>query len=1010
MSGAQGPTGITGNTGPTGPTGNTGPALFTLTTSASEITITTPNSIKKTGNNGSAASKITTLESYPYNNAFLTFRISVHTSSDYAAALSTNGSSYTYGFSFQNGDVLIYYNNTGPSASGQTYAAGDIFTVVAQASGSYWYKNGVLISSNTLVSGTTALRTMINLYAQNDVMDLIAFGYTRQGVTGPTGFTGPTGPTGFTGMSGAQGPTGVTGNTGSTGFTGDTGPTGMSGAQGPTGVTGNTGAAGPPFTLLPTANDTLNAFNSVTKSANDGTSDVVLTRESYNFASVSATVTVAALAFQYLGLNIVGNGGALTYGFLFHTNGLVYGSQSGSAGGYGSVSYTPGSTYTVELTPLGVKYYVNSVLMFFSAGTPTTGAYNGYINLIKTGDAFSNISFSYAALGPTGSTGNTGATGWTGNTGPTGPTGFTGVTGPTGPTGFTGNTGPTGLTGSTGNTGPTGWTGNTGNTGPTGAIGAQGVGLIPTVYTGNSISTSLTPGVYSFTSTLFVTYRQQNNPWAAGQYIYLADNTASSSLVYFGTLQYVAQGGEGLVGFYLDRIISVSGSPAGGETTSDNWTMSFAAAPSGATGATGNTGPTGVTGNTGPTGFTGNTGPTGPTGVTGNTGPTGPAGPNGVSGGLTLFFDSAGGTSPQIGTMLTTPNVGTQTTIYSGSISNTNNYLLATFTTEVGSTVSTTILVGVWDFNLYFSAATTNNVSYYPDLYYVDSDGVSNPVLIAAGTQSSATSLAQGTEQIATYSLYVPATTLPDLTKRLRVRIYGNFSSNNRSTYIQLRNGTLSHVHTTLLANQPTGPTGNTGSTGVTGATGPTGFTGNTGPTGVTGNTGPTGPTGSTGSTGVTGPTGNTGNTGPTGPTGNTGPTGPTFTGGTVNNIIVAGTTSVQQIQEIGQTKTGATGTVVHDWTTGSIFYHSTMLGNFTANITNVPTTADRAYTTTLILKQGPTGYYANALQVNNSTVSILWANATGPTGTAARTEIESFTLYYTSAAWTAFGQLTSFG
>jgi hypothetical protein len=207
-----------------------------------------------------------------------------------------------------------------------------------------------------------------------------------------------------------------------------------------------------------------------------------------------------------------------------------------------------------------------------------------------------------------------------------------------------------------------------------------------------------------------------------------------------------------------------------------------------------------------------------------------------------------------------------------------------------------------------------------------------------------------------------------------------------------------------------TGPTGYTGPTGATGVTGPTGFTGSTGPTGATGVTGNTGPTGFTGSTGPTGATGVTGNTGPTGPTGNTGPTGPTFTGGTVNNIIVAGTTTLQQIQEIGQTKTGATGTVAHDWTTGNIFYHSTMVANFTANITNVPTTADRAYTTTLILKQGPTGYYANALQVNNSTVSILWPNGTGPTGTAARTEIESFTLYYTASTWTAFGQLTSFG
>jgi ABC-type bacteriocin/lantibiotic exporter with double-glycine peptidase domain len=129
-----------------------------------------------------------------------------------------------------------------------------------------------------------------------------------------------------------------------------------------------------------------------------------------------------------------------------------------------------------------------------------------------------------------------------------------------------------------------------------------------------------------------------------------------------------------------------------------------------------------------------------------------------------------------------------------------------------------------------------------------------------------------------------------------------------------------------------------------------------------------------------------------------------------VNNIIVAGTTTVQQIQEVTQTRTGATGTVTHDWTTGAIFYHSTISANFTANFTNLPTTADRAYVTTLILKQGAAGYLANALQVNNSTSSIQWANATGPTGTANRTDIETFTLLYQGGTFQAFGQLTTFG
>jgi hypothetical protein len=129
-----------------------------------------------------------------------------------------------------------------------------------------------------------------------------------------------------------------------------------------------------------------------------------------------------------------------------------------------------------------------------------------------------------------------------------------------------------------------------------------------------------------------------------------------------------------------------------------------------------------------------------------------------------------------------------------------------------------------------------------------------------------------------------------------------------------------------------------------------------------------------------------------------------------VNFITVAGTTSVQQIQETVISRTGATGTVTHDWTTGSIFYHSTMAANFTANITNLPTTAQKSYVVSLILAQGATPYYANALQINSSAQTILWQGATGPTATANRTEVESFTLYYSGAAWTALGQYTSFG
>ena len=459
----------------------------------------------------------------------------------------------------------------------------------------------------------------------------------------------------------------------------------------------------------------------------------------------------------------------------------------------------------------------------------------------------------------------------------------------------------------------------------------------------------------------------------------------------------------------------------------------------GPTGPTGITGPTGFNGTAGATGATGPTGigPTGPTGI-GATGPTGATGAVGA-GGTTGTTGPTGATGPTGLTGVTGPTgaIGastdqyisfTRTTDSASSLSATDAFINATGTLNVSSGIT-------------FTAATGRFTASVAGVYAIEVLLIYDPSNTADVTvftiQKNGSNVWSYTMRIYGQATVAPAPVPLLIYQTLNAGDWLNFITDPTGTSIVKAGSTVNITRLSVgptgftgsTGNTgptgptgitgmtgPTGPTGPTGNTGPTGFTGPTGLTGLTGPTGFTGLTGPTGFTGPTGLTGLTGPTGNTGptgvtgNTGPTGVTGNTGPTGPTFTGGTVNNIIVAGTTTVQQIQEIGQTRTGATGTVAHNWTTGNIFYHSTMLGNFTANITNVPTTADRAYTTTLILKQGPTGYYANALQVNNSSVSILWANATGPTGTALRTEIESFTLYYTASTWTAFGQLTSFG
>jgi hypothetical protein len=137
------------------------------------------------------------------------------------------------------------------------------------------------------------------------------------------------------------------------------------------------------------------------------------------------------------------------------------------------------------------------------------------------------------------------------------------------------------------------------------------------------------------------------------------------------------------------------------------------------------------------------------------------------------------------------------------------------------------------------------------------------------------------------------------------------------------------------------------------------------------------------------------------------------FVGGTLNvgaDLIISGLTTLTYTSEKLTTKTSATGTVTHDLSTGSIFYHSSISNNFTANITNVPTTNDRAIGVTLVLAQGVTPYMSTALQIDGSAQTIKWVNNITPTGTASKVDIVGFSLIRTGSAWTVLGQYSTYG
>lgn len=113
------------------------------------------------------------------------------------------------------------------------------------------------------------------------------------------------------------------------------------------------------------------------------------------------------------------------------------------------------------------------------------------------------------------------------------------------------------------------------------------------------------------------------------------------------------------------------------------------------------------------------------------------------------------------------------------------------------------------------------------------------------------------------------------------------------------------------------------------------------------------------------------------------------------------GTATLNEVAEVIGSKTGATGTVVHDFTEANVWVHTGITANFTANFTNVPVTNNRTITLSLILIQGGTGRFANAIQIDGVSQTIRWLGGSAPTPSANRREVQTITLVRSSSAWT---------
>jgi hypothetical protein len=131
---------------------------------------------------------------------------------------------------------------------------------------------------------------------------------------------------------------------------------------------------------------------------------------------------------------------------------------------------------------------------------------------------------------------------------------------------------------------------------------------------------------------------------------------------------------------------------------------------------------------------------------------------------------------------------------------------------------------------------------------------------------------------------------------------------------------------------------------------------------------------------------------------------------GALISLDVIGNTLIQQSQERFSTISGATGTVVHNFSNGGIFVHSSISANFTANITNLPNAVGRASVVTLLLQQGTTGRICSAVTISGVSQTIRWLNGVIPTPTNNAVDTEVFTIFQTDAStYIVLGQLGTF-
>ena len=104
-------------------------------------------------------------------------------------------------------------------------------------------------------------------------------------------------------------------------------------------------------------------------------------------------------------------------------------------------------------------------------------------------------------------------------------------------------------------------------------------------------------------------------------------------------------------------------------------------------------------------------------------------------------------------------------------------------------------------------------------------------------------------------------------------------------------------------------------------------------------------------------------------------------------------------------TKTGATGNVVHSCANSNIFYHSSITADFTPDFTDLAMSNGKTTETRLILDQGATGYKPVALKVNGTGSTLNWEGTVAPVASTNALDMVEMRIVMQSSAYSAIAK-----